>query len=187
VSWNPAVPPPPVTGAAVGIGLAVLVAVTVGVGVGVEVRVTVCVARGVSVAREDVPEVAVLLPEEGVLPGSPAEAETETDPLADTVTDGEKTVGAVVDDDDVHAVSATGASRVSAPQAKTVSLMPTVVPRTFMEPPHAPGRRRLVFPAHGARNRSGEGKRVTGLIAARTAAGGPRKRRRPKDAAAGRR
>jgi hypothetical protein len=182
-----------VTGAAVGTGLAVevTVAVAVAVAAGVAVRVTVCVARGVTVAGElefalGVPEVAVL-PGEGVLPELPAEAETETEPLAETVTDGEKTVGAVVDDDEVHAVSATGASSVSAPQHKAVSLMPSVVPRTFMDPPHAPGRRRLVFPPPGARNRHRKGKRVTGLVAARTATGRSRKRRRPKDTAAGRR
>jgi hypothetical protein len=162
-----------VTGAAVGTGLTVAVAVAVAVGVAV--AVTVCVARGVSVAGElevvwGVPEV-VVLPADGVLPELPEEAETLTDPLADTVTDGEKTVGAVGDDDEVHAVSATGASRVSAPQHKTVSLMPNVVSRTFMDPPHAPGRRRLVFPAPGARNRQGTRKRVTGLVATRTAAG----------------
>jgi hypothetical protein len=136
VSWNPAVPPPPVTGAAVGTGLTVEVTVAVGVGVCVTVRV----ARGVTVEGEleltpGVPEAeVVLLPAEGEVPGLPAEAEAETDTEPLTVTDGEKvgTVGAVVDDPEVHAASATGASRVSAPQHRTVSFPPSVVPRTFI-------------------------------------------------------
>src|SRR2546423_3166066 len=115
VPWNPAVPPPPVTGAAVGTGVAVVVTVAVGmavevtvaVGVAVVVRVTVCVGCGVSVAGEleltpgVVREVPV--PGEGVLPELPAEAETETETEPLTVTDGEKTLGGVVDDDQVHA------------------------------------------------------------------------------------
>ena len=109
----------------------------------------------------------------------PAEAETLTDPLPDTVTDGEKTVGAVVDGDEVHAVSATGASTASAPQHTTVSLMPSTVPCTFMDPPHAPADDDLCFPLPVPETGKGKGKRVTGLVAARTAAGRSRKRRRP--------
>jgi hypothetical protein len=145
VSWNPAVPPPPVTGAAVGVTVTVAVGVEVTVAVGVEVTVavgvevtvavcvTVCVACGVAVEVR-------LLPSEGEVPELPAEAEavTVTEPL--TVTDGEKIVGAVVDDPEVHAASVIGASRVSPPQHRTVSFPRSVVPRTFMDPPHAPGR-----------------------------------------------
>jgi hypothetical protein len=136
-----------VTGATVGIGVAVEVAVTVGVGVGV--RVTVWVARGVWVARavsvavelEPVPGVPVVeeLPAEGVSFELPAEAEAEIVPLPETITVGEMTVG-VVGDDEVHAVSATGATRASAPQHNAVSRTPSVVRCTFMDPPHAPGR-----------------------------------------------
>src|SRR5437868_7149136 len=81
VPWNPAVPPPPVTGAAVGTGVAVEVAVTVAVGLAVAVRVTVRVAWGVTVEgvtelTPGVPEAEVLLrPAEGVAPERPAEAE----------------------------------------------------------------------------------------------------------------
>jgi hypothetical protein len=155
-SWNPAVPPPPVTGAATGTGLAVEVAVTVAVGVGV--GVTVRVARGDTVAgalevTPGVPEVAVPLPAEGVLPELPAEAETVTDPLAEMLTDGVKTEGEGVADDDVHAVSATGASKVSAPQHRAVSLTPSVVPRTFMDSPSCAWLMTIVFPAPGSRNR----------------------------------
>src|SRR5581483_8425529 len=103
--WNPAVPPPPVTGAAVGTW--VTVEVTVGAGVCVTVRV----ARGETVEGEleltpGVPEAEVLLvPAEGEVPELPAEAEADTDTEPLTVTDGEKvgTVGAVVDDPEVHA------------------------------------------------------------------------------------
>src|SRR5512146_900424 len=124
VSWNPAVPPPPVTGAAVGTGVAVEVAVAVTVGVAV--CVTVCVACGVTVEGVlelalGVPEAEVrLLPSEGEVPELPAEAETDTEPLTDTVGEKLGMVGAV-DDDEVHAASATGAIRVSAPQHSAVS------------------------------------------------------------------
>jgi len=100
------------------------------------------VGRGVAVVGvlEGVPEAEVLLlPSEGEVPELPAEAEADTDTEPLTVTDGEKTLGVVVDDDEVHAASATGASKVSAPQHSAVSFTPSVVPRTFMEPPHAPG------------------------------------------------
>jgi hypothetical protein len=134
-----------VTGAAVGTGLAVEVAVAVTVGVAAGVRVTVRVAGGETVAgalevTPGVPEVAVPLPAEGVLPELPEEAEAVTDPLAEMLRDGVKTEGdGVGDDDEVHALSATGASRASAPQHKAVSFTPSVVPRTFMDPPVAPG------------------------------------------------
>jgi hypothetical protein len=130
-----------VTGAATGTGLAVEVAVTVAVGVtvGVTVVVGVTVAVGL-VVTPGVPEVAVPVPGEGVSAELPAEAEAEIDPLAEMLTDGEKTVGdGVGDDEDEHAVRATGASRVSAPQHKAVSFTPRVVPRTFTEPPLGPG------------------------------------------------
>jgi hypothetical protein len=88
-----------------------------------------------------VPEVAVPLPADGVLPELPAEADAVTDAVPEMLTDGVKTEGdGVGDDDEVHAVSATGASRVSAPQHKAVSFTPSVVPCTFMDPPCAPGR-----------------------------------------------
>ena len=57
---------------------------------------------------------------------------------ADTVGEKLGMVGAV-GDDELHAASATGASRVSTPQHSALSFTPSVVPRTFMDPPHAPG------------------------------------------------
>ncbi len=141
MSCNPAVPPPPVTGAALGIGLVDEVAV------GVAVLVTVAVAVAVPGAGEleltpGVPGVLdpAVLPDEGELP---EEADAVTDPGGEVVTDGEKTAG-VEDEVEVHAEMATGASRVSAPQHMAVSLarsgVPAIVLRTFMDPPHAPGR-----------------------------------------------
>jgi hypothetical protein len=71
----------------------------------------------------------------------PAEAEVPED--AEVVTVGEMIVG-LVDEDEVQAETATGASSVRAPQHSAVSLapngVPAVVPRTFMGPPPAPGR-----------------------------------------------
>jgi hypothetical protein len=121
------------------------VAVTVAVGVTVAGGVTVRVARGVTVAvglevTPGVPAVVVLVPGEGVRSEAPAEAEAVTDPLTEMLTDGEKTEGdGVGDDGELHAVSATGASRASVPQHRTVSLTPSVLPRTFMDSPHGPG------------------------------------------------
>ena len=77
----------------------------------------------------------------------PAEAEVpedaETVPVGEVVTVGEMIVG-LVDEDEVQAETATGASSVRAPQHSAVSLapngVPAVVPRTFMGPPPAPGR-----------------------------------------------
>ena len=60
------------------------------------------------------------------------------------VTVGEKTGGAEDVVPEVHAETAMGTRRVRAPQQRTVSLalsgVPAIVPRTFMDPPHAPGR-----------------------------------------------
>jgi hypothetical protein len=94
------------------------VAVGVTVTVGVTVVVTVCVGCG------DAVEVGLVAP--------------EGEPLTDTVGEKLGMVGAV-GDDELHAASATGASRASAPQHTAASLAPSVVPRTFMDPPHAPG------------------------------------------------
>jgi hypothetical protein len=127
-----------VTGAATGTGL--LVGVTVAVTVAVAVGVTVRVARGVTVAvglavTPGVPEVAVPVPGEGVPGELPADAEAVTDPLAEMLRDGVKTDGeGDGDGDEEHAVSATEASKVSAPQHRAVSLTPSVLPRTFNGP-----------------------------------------------------
>jgi hypothetical protein len=94
----------------------------------------------VSEATPGVP-VGDVVPFEGDVPD---EAETDGEPVPGEVTDGEKTVGVEVDGDEVHAATATGMSSVRAPQHSAVSLapngVPVVAPRTFMDPPPAPGR-----------------------------------------------
>jgi hypothetical protein len=138
VSCNPAVPPPPVTGAALGTGLVDEAAGAAAVLVTVDVAVAV-LGAGELELTPGVPD-ATVLPDEGELPD---EADAVTDPVGEMVTDGEKTVG-VEDEDEVHAETATGASRVRAPQHMAVSLalsgVPVIVLRTFIDPPHAPGR-----------------------------------------------
>jgi hypothetical protein len=137
VSWNPAVPPPPVTGAALGTWLAATVTVTVAVAVCGAGAVTVDVAVEVT---PGVPELTLgdVWPDDGVLP---EDAGTLPETVGEVVTDGVK-VGVVVDEDEVHAETATGASRIRAPQQRAVSLapsgLPAIAPRTFMDPPPAP-------------------------------------------------
>jgi hypothetical protein len=139
VSCKPAVPPPPVTGAALGIWLVEEVAGAVAVLVTVAVAVA-APGAGVLELTPGVPDATVLL-DEGELP---EEADAVTDPVDEVFTDGEKTVGVDEDEDEVHAETATAASRIRAPQHMTVSLarsgVPAIVLRTFMDPPHAPGR-----------------------------------------------
>jgi hypothetical protein len=147
VPWNPAVPPPPVTGAPDGTLLAAA-AVTVWV------SVTVTSACGFDGAAAGVPDGDVLpdgdgLPDdpeasdEAELPETELPEDAEAVPVGEVVTVGEMIVGDV-ELDEVQAETATGASSVRAPQHSAVSLapngVPAVVPRTFMDPPPAPGR-----------------------------------------------
>jgi hypothetical protein len=96
----------------------------------------------VSEATPGVP-VGDVLPDEGDVPDA-AEPDAVPVPVGELVTVGEMTVGVVGEEDEVHAETATGASSVRAPQHSTVSLaangVPVVAPRTFMDPPSAPGR-----------------------------------------------
>jgi hypothetical protein len=90
----------------------------------------------------------VEVPSDGVVT---AEEEVDVTVAVPVVTDGEKvTVGVVGDEDEVHAETATGASRVRAPQQRTVSLalngVPPIVPRTFMDPSSCAGQMTIVFP-----------------------------------------
>jgi hypothetical protein len=125
--WNPAVPPPPVTGAAVGTGLAVGLGVTEGDGLGVGDGLVV-LGLGLTL---------------GGLLG-------ETDAVADALAedeDGGAVVGSAPEDGDPeHAETVTEASTVKMPQPTAAShalnLVPATVLRTFMEPPHASGRKR---------------------------------------------
>jgi hypothetical protein len=141
VSWNPAVPPPPVTGAALGTGLAA--GLTVTVAVTVVVAAWGAGATAVEVELEVAPGIpaAELLPDADVLPLG---ATAVRDPPGEVVTVGEKagTVGVDVDEPEVQAETATGASKIRAAHQRVVSLatsgLPAIVPRTFMDPPPAP-------------------------------------------------
>jgi hypothetical protein len=153
------VPPPPVGGAAVGNELADRRGVGDGLSVagGESVPDTVTVGdavadtAGLALALEVAPLLTVLL--------ATALA------VAEPVTEGEKMAGAVVDEDPEQAESATEPSTVKAPRPAAVSLalstVPAMVVRTFMEPPHRPGRWRPcfripaseTFPDPGRRNR----------------------------------
>jgi hypothetical protein len=127
------------------------------------VCVTVTSACGLDeadAAPEDTPGVP-----DGDVPPDEAEASDEAElpdeavPVGEVVTVGEMIVGEL-DEPEVQAETATGASRVRAPQHSAVSLapngVPAVVPRTFMDPPPAPADDVLV-PAPSGRNRNRKG------------------------------
>jgi hypothetical protein len=124
-SWNPAVPPPPVTGAWVGMGL--------GDGLGLGVTVVVMVWVGVTVTVV-VPEPGDVLPLAGLLV-SPAPEEVSE--LMIVKEDSEGGVELLPE----HAERARIPSMIRAPQPMAVGLaLSAVVPmavRTFIEPPHA--------------------------------------------------
>jgi hypothetical protein len=118
-------------------------------GTAVIVCVTVTSACGLDTA-DAAPEDTPGVPDGDVLPDE-AEASGEAEvpdeagpvPVGEVVTVGEMIVGDE-DEPEVQAETAMGASSVRAPQHSTVSLapngVPAVVPRTFMDPPPAPGR-----------------------------------------------
>jgi len=128
------VPPPPVAGAAVGAGLAVGLGLTEGDGLGVVEGDGLVVGLGL--------ELGLGL---GLVLG---EVLAELDPLADEpVEDDDEGVGSAPEDGvPEHAAMAREASRVTMPQPTAASLVldpvPVTVLRTFMEPPHASGRKR---------------------------------------------
>jgi hypothetical protein len=132
--WNPAVPPPPVAGAAVGAGLAVGLGETVGDGLGDAVGEGDGLVVGLGL------ELGLVL---GELLGEP-------DPVADAPAEdeaGAEVVGSAPDEGDPeHAERVMEASTVTMPQQTPASLrldlLPATVLRTFMEPPHASGRKR---------------------------------------------
>lgn len=130
--WNPAVPPPPVAGAAVGAGLAVGLGLAEGDGLGVVEREGLVVGLGLELGL-------------GLGLG---ELLAELDPLADEpVEDDDEGVGSAPElGVPEHAAMAREASRVTMPQPTAASLVldpvPVTVLRTFMEPPHASGRKR---------------------------------------------
>jgi hypothetical protein len=155
-SWNPAVPPPPVAGAAVGNGL----------------------ADGLGVADGLAEELALAL---GVALAVPLDKIVG---VAETVLPGENEVGVAEGEDAVQAETDTEASMVKVAQLMAVdlalSLIPAMVVRIFMGPPHASGRWLARLPVPAFRNRPWKGNRVVGAGAARADQGaGFRKRHRP--------
>ena len=127
-------PPPPVAGAAVGAGLAVGLGLAEGDGLGV------VEGDGLGVVEGEGLELGL-----GLVLG---ELLAELDPLADEpVEDDDEGVGSAPEDGvPEHAAMAREASRVTMPQPTAASLVldpvPVTVLRTFMEPPHASGRKR---------------------------------------------
>jgi hypothetical protein len=146
VPWKPAVPPPPVTGAAGGMVLAgtVTVAVTVAWGAAETVVVAGFAATPGVLGDEAAPP-----PGEPSAVGEPPEIAPAV-PDAVPVVVGEKIVGDDVDVPEVHAETATGTRRVRAAQQRAVSRalsgVPTSVPRTFMDPSSCAGQMTVVFP-----------------------------------------
>ncbi len=143
--WNPAVPPPPVGGAAVGNGLGVGGGVGGGVGVGVAEAdgdgealadgLAEALAEALADALADAEEVAVGAAAGPVLLGAGVDVVGAGEP-------GEDVVGSSAEgEDDVQAEMSTDASTATMPQPTALSLAARparAVLRTFMEPP-APG------------------------------------------------
>jgi hypothetical protein len=151
-SWNPAVPPPPVTGASVGNGVVtsgVGVGLAEGSGVGLIDSDGVSEGLGLSEAVGELSGLVVL-----VVVGVTVEVGVAT---------GVNTAGGV--ELDVQAESATQASMVVKPQPTAVSLTRCAVHamavRALIEPPHALGNHH--FPVADRRNRRPKGNRVAGL------------------------
>src|ERR1035438_5666647 len=132
VSWKPAVPPPPVAGAAVGYGL------LDGVGVGVGVGVGDCdgVADAVSEGLADAVSEGLAVPPDEVSVGV-------GDPLPDAEPPGEREGGVAEGVPPEQAESDTEASTVRAAQPAALNLplnlVPAIVVRMPMRPPHASG------------------------------------------------
>jgi len=126
--WNPAVPPPPVAGAAVGAGLAVGLGETVGDGLGEGDGLVLGLGLELGLA---------------LVLGEPL-----GEPVADEpVEDDDEGVGSAPDVGlPEHAAIVTEAHAITIPQptaaSLALSLVPATVLRTFMEPPHASGRKR---------------------------------------------
>ena len=135
-SWNPAVPPPPVAGAAVGSGLAD------GLGVADGVADRLGVADGLTLAL-GVVTLAVPLGKCGVAEPVPA---------------GENVVGVAEGEDAVQAETDAEASMAKVAQPTPVNLalspVPMMVVRIFMGPPHASGRWRTRFPVLASEEKS---------------------------------
>src|SRR5215472_14442946 len=149
-SWVPAVPPPPVAGAAV-TGLAVGFDVGVAVA-GLAVTVWVVTPGLGEVASDE--NVVVVDAASGVVVEGPEQAET----AAET-------------------------KMVMAPQPRTLNIAlspaPAMVARTFIEPPHAAGRRRPTSPAPAPETGTGRKYAWRSGRGPRRPEADPRKRRWP--------
>jgi hypothetical protein len=152
-SWKPAVPPPPVGGAAVGNGLGVAVgvglAVGLAVGLGVGLGVGVGVALGLALCDGLGDDDAELL----------GEALSELLGVAVALVPGDD-VGSAPDDAlPEQAETAMEASMARMPQLTAVNLVRSpvleVAARPFTEPPHASGRSRPRFRVPHPRKRRG--------------------------------
>src|ERR1022692_895082 len=138
-SWNPAVPPPPVGGAAVGNGLAAGLGVAEGLADGLADGLAEGLALALGVLTLAVPL--------GRIVG-----------VAEALLAGENVVGVAEGEDAVQAETDAEASMAKVAQLAAVNLAlspaPTMVVRIFMGPPHASGRWRTRFPVpHRKRNR----------------------------------
>jgi hypothetical protein len=151
-SWNPAVPPPPVTGAALGTGLGVGLGEGSGLGLSdadglaealvVSDELALALWLVLSLVLDEAPPLAVLV--------------TPAEPLAV----GRNVDGGVEEEPEVQAESATQASMVVRPQPTTVSRtrcdVPAMAVRAFIGPPRVLGNDH--FPVAGRRNRRRKGK-----------------------------
>jgi hypothetical protein len=158
-SWNPAVPPPPVTGAALGTGLGdgleegsglVLsdadgLAEVLVVSLADELSVAFALSLVPALVLDEAPPLAVLV----------AVKLTPTEPLAV----GRKVDGGVEEEPEVQAERATQASMVVRPQPTAVSRtrcdVPAMAVRALIEPPRALGNDH--FPVAGRRNEENVG------------------------------
>ena len=142
-SWNPAVPPPPVAGAAEGTGLADRLGVADGRGVAEWLGVADGLADGRGVA-DRLADGLSLAP--GVVaPVVPGRCVGVAEPLVG----GENGVGAAEGAEPVQAETDAEASMVNVAQPATVSLAPSpvlmMVARIFMRPPRDSGRWQTPF------------------------------------------
>jgi hypothetical protein len=141
MSWNPAVPPPPVAGAAVTNGLAD------------GLRVADGDADGLCVADDLAEGLSLVL--EALAPAVPLGRIVV---VAEPVTAGENEVGVGEGEDVVQAETDAETSMVRVAQPTRVNRaltpLPMMVVRIFMGPPHASGRWRTRFPALASEEKS---------------------------------
>jgi hypothetical protein len=162
VSWNPAVPPPPVGGAPFGIGLVVggdgdefPSRVVEGLADGVADGLFEPVAPGLGVVLAGL---GVMLPGLGVLV-SAVPLEEETAGLAEVLLVGEDVGGnAAEGEDDVQADTAAQANMAAMPQPTARHVAELAPVPTSMEAPHRPRR-----PKAGSQKRQGPYSKALGL------------------------